>query len=668
LLDQPVALKRVRLVGVDGQQAELTWQRALREARVAARLRHHRHVVATYDVRVNDGDMWLVLEYLRCQSLAQILRERGPLDSGQVARIGAQVADALAAAHALGIEHRDVTPGNVLISDDGAAKLTDFGISSLAGDVQLTEPGVVIGTIAYLAPEVARTGKSSPASDVFSLGATLYAAIEGQPPSGAAGDAEQQRRIVSVGIIRPPTAAGAFTALLLRLLALDPATRPDAATARDLLEDFATQINARTLRNGGQVSGPEDSLRVDDAPTGGDVCPYPGLTAFGPAEAGWFFGRDLVTAEVVARLDERLAGGGLLAVVAASGAGKSSLLAAGVIPALARGAVSGSRVWPVVATTPGGSPLGTLLERVAEETGADPAVVAGDPDRFAAFLGEAVAIYTGKPQETQSCARIVLIIDQFEEIFTDCHEEAERRAFIAALGVAAQRAVALVVLGVRADFYGQCLAYPVLLTALQSPVAVGPMSAEQLREVITRPAEVEGWDVEPGLAELLLRDLGVDQDTGAASYDPGALPLLAHALRATWQQRDGVMLTVAGYQRTGGIRQALASTAERAHSRLSPVEQQIARQVLLRLVNISDQDGSGDTRRRLPRARLVEALPLRESADAVDTVLQILGQARLLSFDTDRDVGSVEITHEALLNAWPRLRQWIDTDRAGNLI
>ncbi|MBV9314343.1 MAG: hypothetical protein JO100_11545 [Pseudonocardia sp.] len=364
-------------------------------------------------------------------------------------------------------------------------------------------------------------------------------------------------------------------------------------------------------------------------------------------------------------MDERLAGGGVLAVVAASGAGKSSLLAAGLIPALARGAVPGSRDWPVVVSTPGAHPLATLAERVAERTGAEQAaVVAGDPDRFVAFLTAALAAHDlGKPGETSSSARVVLIVDQFEETFTECRGESERQAFIAALGAAARSAVALVVLGVRADFYGQCLAYPVLLSALASPVALGPMSADQLREVITRPAQAEGLSLEPGLVELLLRDLGVAEDSPAqvASYDPGALPLLAHALRATWRHREGQMLTVAGYRRTGGIRQALATTAERAYTRLSPPQRQIARQVLLRLVNISDQ-GGGDTRRRSSQARLLETFPP-GSATALDAVLDVFGRARLLTFDT----ASVEITHEALLRAWPRLRQWIDTDRAGNL-
>ncbi|HWR48894.1 MAG TPA: serine/threonine-protein kinase [Pseudonocardiaceae bacterium] len=246
LLDQPVALKRISLAGVDTEQAEETRARALREARTAARLRGHPHVVATYDVRTEDGDVWLVLEYLPSASLGELRREQGRLEIVEVARIGAGVADALAAGHAQGIVHRDVTPGNVLIAGDGTVKLTDFGISRLSGHDQITHDGVISGTIAYLAPEVAATGVSTPASDVFSLGSTLYAAIEGQPPFGPDDNTLRLLNVVRTGIIRPPTSAGALTSLLLRLLELDPATRPDAATTRDLLTQFAHRMTAAT--------------------------------------------------------------------------------------------------------------------------------------------------------------------------------------------------------------------------------------------------------------------------------------------------------------------------------------------------------------------------------------------------------------------------------------
>ena len=375
-----------------------------------------------------------------------------------------------------------------------------------------------------------------------------------------------------------------------------------------------------------------------------------------------FSGRDQVTSDLITRLDARLAGGGPLAVIAPSGAGKSSLLAAGLIPALASGTLPGSRTWPVVVVAPGAHPLAALAAQVAEEAGIDPADAAAataDPERFATFLTGVVADQGGKQRETTSSERLVLIVDQFEETFTECRVEAQRQAFIAALCAAARSAPVLVVLGVRADFYGSCLAYPALLSALQDPVALGPMSADQLRAIITGPAGTVCLEVEPGLVELLLRDLGMtdDPDVEAAGYDPGALPLLAHALRVTWQQRNGRLLTVAGYRRTGGIRGAIAATAERAYTRLSPSEQRIAQQILLRLVQVGTQ--TGDVRRRCPRERLLQALP--DPAGAAEKVLEIFGRARLLTFDTT----SVEITHEALLRAWPRLIEWISVDRAG---
>ncbi|MGQ0777461.1 MAG: serine/threonine-protein kinase [Pseudonocardiales bacterium] len=238
LLRQTVALKHVSFSSQDAEQAQLTRDRTLREARLAAQLRGHPHVVSVYDALVDDGDIWLVMEYLPARSLGELLRIHGRLDPFRVARIGAYIADALAAGHALGIEHRDVKPGNVLITADGIVKLTDYGISHLAGDAHLTHTGIS-GTPAYLAPEVATNGESSPASDVFSLGSTLYTAVEGQPPFGADDNTLRLLGAIRSGIIRPPTASGALEPLLLRLLQCDPSVRPDAATARHLLTRLA---------------------------------------------------------------------------------------------------------------------------------------------------------------------------------------------------------------------------------------------------------------------------------------------------------------------------------------------------------------------------------------------------------------------------------------------
>ncbi|MGH3924359.1 MAG: serine/threonine-protein kinase [Pseudonocardiaceae bacterium] len=245
LLRQTVALKHVAVSTKDTEQAQLTRDRALREARLAAQLRDHPHVVSVYDALVDDGGIWLVMEYLPARSLGELLRNHGRLDPLHVARIGAYIADALAAGHALGIEHRDVKPGNVLITAEGMVKLTDYGISHLAGDAHLTHTGIS-GTPAYLAPEVAANGESSPASDVFSLGSTLYAAVEGQPPFGSDDNTLRLLSAVRNGIIRPPTAAGALEPLLLRLLQHDPSVRPDAATARHLLTRLAANLTDPT--------------------------------------------------------------------------------------------------------------------------------------------------------------------------------------------------------------------------------------------------------------------------------------------------------------------------------------------------------------------------------------------------------------------------------------
>lgn len=240
LLHQTVALKRVTVTGLDPEEARLTRDRALREARLAVQLRSHPHVVAVYDALIDAADIWLVMEYLPARSLRELLADAdGPLDHAEVARIGTAIADALAAAHDRRIEHRDVKPGNVLIGHDGTIKLTDFGISHLSGDPHLTQSGIT-GTPAYLAPEVAKNGESSPASDIFSLGATLYAALEGQPPFGTDDNLLQLLKVVRTGIIRPPANAGPLEPLLLRLLHLDPTTRPDAATTRDLLARLHT--------------------------------------------------------------------------------------------------------------------------------------------------------------------------------------------------------------------------------------------------------------------------------------------------------------------------------------------------------------------------------------------------------------------------------------------
>ncbi|TQM82595.1 serine/threonine protein kinase [Saccharothrix saharensis] len=234
LLDREVAVKQLRWPDLAADAAEVARARAMREARNAARLQHP-DAISVFDVVVEDDRPWLVMEYLPAHSLAGLLAERGGLDPDEVARIGGRVASALAAAHAAGIVHRDVKPSNVLIGHDGRVKLTDFGISRAAGDGTLTDSGMITGTPAFLAPEVARGEQPSPASDVFSLGATLYAAIEGQSPHGVSDNSFGLLYRAAAGRIEPPRRSGALTGVLMRLLASDPAERPTAAEAGVLL-------------------------------------------------------------------------------------------------------------------------------------------------------------------------------------------------------------------------------------------------------------------------------------------------------------------------------------------------------------------------------------------------------------------------------------------------
>ncbi|MGW7097857.1 nSTAND1 domain-containing NTPase [Streptomyces sp. NPDC054838] len=425
---------------------------------------------------------------------------------------------------------------------------------------------------------------------------------------------------------------------------------PDVARRCDEALDAGGELVRRVPR---APAVPQARTEGDGPGTEGSgaPCPYRGLAAYGPQDAEWFFGRESATAELTGRLAERI-GHGAVAVVAPSGAGKSSLLRAGLLPALRRGAlpVAGSRDWPAVVCAPGAHPLKELLRGAADVLGAaaagiTPEELAERPDR----LPEAVAGSLGRPG-------LVLLVDQFEEVFTLCEDDRERGAFVRVLHSLAVCPAVAVVIGLRADFCGHCLDHPELVEVFTHGLfALGPMSDGQLRHAVCEPAARAGLTLETGLVELLLRDLG---DRPAAHA--GSLPLLAHALLGTWQQRTGRTLTVAGYEMTGGIRGAVGRTAESVFARLEAAERRIARQLLTRLVHIVDGAGA-QTRRPVERDRLLRQVP---DPGAGGRVLDAFIEARLVTADG----ASVEITHEALLHAWPRLREWIESDRAALVV
>ncbi|WP_370943697.1 helix-turn-helix domain-containing protein [Amycolatopsis sp. cg5] len=315
--------------------------------------------------------------------------------------------------------------------------------------------------------------------------------------------------------------------------------------------------------------------------------PYVGLTAFGTEDAERFFGRKRVVEKVL----ERLATHRFIAVLGASGSGKSSVLRAGVIPALDATGTTGL-------ITPGARPMAELTK-------------AGPVD--------------------------VLVVDQFEEVFTLCQDPAERTEFIAAL-VKLKK----VVLGARIDFHARFAQHPELTDALEDgQILLGPMTTEELRLAITQPAVRVGLRIETALVSRLIAD---------ATGQPGMLPLLSHALLETWKRRRGNALILSGYESTGGIERAVAQTSEHVFTTLSPAQQQVTRQIFLRLTALGE--GTEDTKRRLSRDEL-------DDDPDIDVALGKLADARLITLDEH----GIDIAHEALIRSWPRLREWLTEDR-----
>jgi WD40 repeat protein/transcriptional regulator with XRE-family HTH domain len=428
----------------------------------------------------------------------------------------------------------------------------------------------------------------------------------------------------------------------------------------------------------GQASPASERL----VPGGGPLwpgCPYLGLVPFGERDAPVFYGRGELAGQLVRRLAGRLDEPAILLVAGESGAGKSSLLQAGVMPRLAAGALGpGSQRWPRRVIRPAGSPLRELAVQLVGMAGADPVSVyrslAAAPGEAPMLTELAIRTATGGGADTglggQADAaaavppRMILVVDQFEELFTAGEGadagQAEREAFIAALHAAATVPAgpckvpqALVVAAVRADFLGHLIAYPPLKAALDAgPFTVGPMTEAELRLAITGPAAEAGLVVEPALADAVIADLRGGTAQGLGS---GVLPLMSQAMAATWERREGRALTLRGYQRAGGVADAVNRGAQAAYDALTGPQQDAARRVLTQLTVITP-DGQV-ARRRCARADLRGPGP--QMAADVDAVIEVFSDRRLLVLGRD----SVEISHDVLLQAWKQLRDWLGDDQ-----
>ena len=403
------------------------------------------------------------------------------------------------------------------------------------------------------------------------------------------------------------------------------------------------------------------NVRREDAP-GLGLCPYKGLNYFDEADADLFVGREDLTSKLTERILSLTQAGSntpsrFLAVVGASGSGKSSLVRAGLVPSLRWN--QNSSEWNIHILTPTAHPLASLAESLGGDSLADEMLNSNQSlSRFAqggvsTAKESAQNGYGGKSNRQNQENLVLLVIDQFEETFTLCRSEEERGAFINNLLAAASdpNGQVAVVITLRADFYAHCANYVQLREALATQQEyIGAMNEDEMRRAIEEPARRGRWEFEPGLVDVLLHDVG---------REPGALPLLSHALMETWQRRRARMMTLSGYASSGGVRGAIAETAESVFvDQFTPEQRVIARRIFLRLTELSEETSASDTRRR---ASFNELILKPEETVVTQNVLKALADARLIITNEN----SAEVAHEALIREWPTLRSWLEDNRDG---
>jgi WD40 repeat protein len=405
----------------------------------------------------------------------------------------------------------------------------------------------------------------------------------------------------------------------------------------------------RMLEDGQWVVEGKPPVSTSEPPAPGQP-PYMGMAYYDEDDASLFFGRSALTARLVRRISKER----FLAVVGASGSGKSSVVRAGLIPAVRKGdplpdgtlTPTDSQHWIICLMTPGSHPLDNLASSILPKS-CSPTDVKELAAQFKDNPGTfPIAIHQAQSQKPgRASSHLLLIIDQFEELFTLCHNEDERQAFISTLFSDNNESTSeySLIITLRADFYVACAKYlPLREELTHCQEYIGQMDIDELRQAIEEPARMGGWSFENGLVDLIVRDVG---------SEPGALPLLSHALLETWKHRHGTMMTLESYAESGGVRGAISHTADAIFTqRLTPEQQLIARRIFLRLTNLGE--GAQDTRRR---ANLSELEPTPE----VETVLHTLIDARLITVSE----GSAEVAHEALIREWGTLRAWLEEDR-----
>jgi WD40 repeat protein len=628
------------------KRGEAGAQRLLIEARATARCKHE-NIVVIYEVDEHEGDPYLVLEYVEGSTLRDWLGRRawafdleapsgpgepaGALPARAAVELMVPVVRALACAHRQGVVHRDLKPENVLLSDAGHVKVVDFGLAKQAGEGEAPGEGDgLFGTYLYMAPEQWRREALDARADLWAVGVMLFELCAGAHPLEPV---SLDRLALVADPLTPMPSLGA--------------RRPDLGALAEIVDRCLAKPREARFRSADKLLAELEAFLAERpaAAPGGDECPFAGLSAFQEGDAARFFGRAPDVASALRALRSRP----LLAVVGASGAGKSSFVRAGVIPALKRS----GEPWQAFVVRLGKRPLAALADVLvqaseARDVEAPAELVAALREQPGQFGARLRAHCRGRG------AKALVFVDQFEELYTLGVDADERAAVLACLEGAADDASSplRVMLALRTDFLDRAAddrrAFAELARGL---VLLSPVGREGLREALTRPVEGLGYCFESeALVEQML-------DALAGTRTP--LPLLQFAASKLWAARDVErrLLTEASYERIGGVGGALAAHADEALAGLSDREQRLCGEILRRLVTPE-------------RTRAVVSLgELRLAVGAggagrrpgdVEQVVRRLVDARLLSIEAGGDEASLEIVHESLIESWPQLGRWLD--------
>jgi WD40 repeat protein/serine/threonine protein kinase len=609
------------------------------EAQLIARLEHP-HIVPLYDYWREPGRAYIVMRFFAGGSLKDKLKE-GTYNAAEAAQLIEQIASGLMLAHHQGIVHRNLKPANILIDEEGDAYLSDFSIAMDKRDDNDKDSTMLLHGSAYASPEQLLNKPVSLQTDIYSLGLILYEMISGKHPfagypASAMIEKHLHENLPPLVDIHPDLPESLDT-VIQRMTAKDPADR---------YVDVHGMVEALRSAVGSLDASPEESktsfVNVSN--------PYKGLRAYSEADADLFFGREKSTRMLI----ERLNNSQMLCIIGPSGSGKSSLAKAGLIPAVRRGAIPGSESWYITEMLPGAHPF-EELEAALLRVAASPKALLLDQLK----MDERGLIRAAKRILPQDDGGLLLLIDQFEELFTLVDDEKRRGLFLDNLQAAAKdpRSRIHIILVLRADFYDQPLHYQSFGELLHNNTSVVlPPSREELSQVISSPAESVGVDVEESLLATMIADV---------QNQPGVFPLLQYTLTELFNCRDNNRMTLSSYESIGGVSGSLGRRAEAIYLGLDPSQQVLTQQLFLRLVNISE--ATEDTRRRALRSELMSIRLKYESisVDAVNQIIDLFGQYRLLTFN--HQVGTreptVEVAHEALLSEWTRLRTWLAQSR-----